>query len=68
MLAFLFIWFGDYMRFEYVIQVLGSRGNYLSAVKFENEQAARDFIKKYLKDKPPNYWRLMKKEINLLPT
>jgi hypothetical protein len=55
------------MRFKYVIQVLGSRGNYLSAVKFENEQAAQDFIKKYLKDKQPNYWRLMKKEINLLP-
>ena len=55
------------MRFEYVIQVLGSRGDYLSALKFENEQAARDFIKKYLKDKPPNYWRLMKKEENLLP-
>ena len=55
------------MRFEYVIQVLGSRGDYLSALKFENEQDARDFIKKYLKDKPPNNWRLMKKEIHLLP-
>lgn len=55
------------MRFDYVLQVLGNRGTYLNALKFENEQAARDFIKKYLKDKPPKYWRLMKKEINLLP-
>lgn len=52
------------MRFDYVIQVLGSCGDYLSAVKFEDESSARNFIKKYLKDKPPNYWRLMKKEIN----
>ena len=66
-MGYWFIWFGGYMRFDYVLQVLGNRGNYLNALKFENEQAARDFIKKYLKDKPPNYWRLMKKEINLLP-
>ncbi len=55
------------MRFKYVLQVLGSRGNYLDTVKFNTEQAARNFVFDYLKEKPPKHWRLMRKETNLLP-
>jgi hypothetical protein len=55
------------MRFKYVLQVLGSRGNYLDTVKFNSEQEARDFVFDYLKEKPPKHWRLMRKELTFLP-